>query len=155
MMNLQHSFKVAKPPRTEDLVGTWILVLHIMTPKFLQQSGGSDHVTFDKDGIRRDKNPSTPLEWTMTISSRNGHLSVTSHTQWEPSGDSSPVTFNADGDMLFKKDYGSDHDWIYRCRASSPTRLVCLLKDHEAGHGLGFEKAPLPSGAKPKPAPAH
>jgi len=133
-----------------------MLIRHIMTAKFLKQPNGRDHQTFDLQGIRRDKSPGTPLEWTMTISAaKNGKLHLTSRTQWAPSGDVSPVTFNSEGEMLFTKDYGNDSKWVYRCRAWSPTRLVCLLQDHESGHGLEFNKMPLPGAAKPAAAPAH
>ena len=156
MMVLQQMFKECKPPRPKDLPGDWMLIRHIMTAKFLKQPNGRDHQTFNIQGIRRDKSPGTPLEWTMSIgAAKNGRLRVTSHTQWEPTGDVSPLTFNSAGDMLFTKDYGHDSKWVYRCRAGSPTRLVCLLKDHEAGHGLEFTKMPPPSAAKPASAPAH
>lgn len=132
------------------------MIRHVMTQKFLNGHAGRDHEMFDFDGIRRDKSPGNPPDWTMAISTtKSGRLQVKSHTVWTPTGDVSSVSFNSDGDMLFKKDYGGDSTWIYRCRAPGPASLVCVLKDHESGHGLEFRKAPASPNKQPAPAPAH
>jgi hypothetical protein len=97
-------------------------------------------VEFDPEGLRR-KDVGNRLEWTLSFErAADGKLHARSDTAWVPTGDISPVVFNAEGDILFEKEYGGDGAWIYRCRVSNSVQLVCLLKDHEDGHGLEFRK---------------
>jgi hypothetical protein len=120
------------------LPGEWVLVRHLSTERFLTGRSGPDRVLFDPAGIRRTV---TSREWTATFACSDEKCHVKSDTVWEPTGDVSPVDFSSDGDAIFEKQYGGDARWIYHCRASNATELLCLLRGHENGHGVVFRKA--------------
>jgi hypothetical protein len=117
----------------------WVEITNVSTEAFLTGRPGPDHVLFDITGIRPGDQPRRRPDWTLTFRMvRADELQVTSDTAWLPTGDVSAVTFDTNGDFTFKKDYGGDARWIYRCRAVNPKRLVCLLQNHADGHGVEF-----------------
>ena len=136
---LREAFRKAKRARPTQLVGVWVEITNVSTEAFLTGRPGPDHVLFDITGIRPGDPPGRPLDWTLTFRIvRADELQVTSATAWLPTGDTSSVTFDSNGDFTFKKDYGGDAHWIYRCRAVNTKRLVCLLQNHADGHGVEF-----------------
>jgi hypothetical protein len=152
MSRLRESFQRAGSPSERDLPGRWVLIRTVATERFTTGRNGPDHVVFDPEGIRRETRGEKRLEWTLSFErSDSGKLQVRSDTVWVPTGDFSPVDFSTEGDLLFEKQYGADSRWIYRCRASNTRQLVCLLKDHESGHGVQFRKISV---AQPSAGPA-
>lgn len=141
MTRLRELFQRADSPREVDVLGSWVLIRHVLTEKFITGRDGPDHVLFDVDGVRREAQAGKELEWILVFSRGGaGKLQVKSDTVWVPTGDISAVDFNSEGDLTFEKQYGGDSDWIYRCRASNAGHLVCLLRGHESGHGVEFRK---------------
>ncbi|HUF50629.1 MAG TPA: hypothetical protein VMN60_07350 [Longimicrobiales bacterium] len=142
MRQLVLSFETSSSPAAADLVGSWTLVRHVSTHDFGEPgTTGPDREVFEPNGIRRHSLPGAPLEWQMAFEIvEDSQVRVTSRTVWEPSDDSYIVEFNESGDAVFPKDYGGDGDWVYRCRAPTNERLVCLLQGHENKYGLEFWK---------------
>ena len=117
---LREAFRKAKRARPTQLVGVWVEITNVSTEAFLTGRPGPDHVLFDITGIRPGDPPGRPLDWTLTFRIVRAD------------------EFDSNGDFTFKKDYGGDAHWIYRCRAVNPKRLVCLLQNHADGHGVEF-----------------
>jgi len=142
MSHLRRAFQRARRVRREELLGgRWVEIAYVATERFINGGSGPDHVQFDVRGIRRTDAPGQPLEWTMTFRvTRAGALQVAFETAWDGLGDVAPVRVASNGDVTFEKEYGGEGRWIYRCRAASATHLVCLLRDHESGHGMEFLK---------------
>jgi hypothetical protein len=151
MVRMQRSFAAAKPAKPENLLGTWVAVKEVSTEKFLTGRIGADHVEADESGIRRGEPgqstvgrprsilPGHPLDWKLTFRKGGERIQAVSETPWEPTGDTSDVTFDSGGDFIFEKDYGGDAMWVYRCRAADLRRIVCLFKNAD-GHGVEFRK---------------
>jgi hypothetical protein len=151
MAKLRSQFATASSADEQDLLGRWVAVKEVWTKEFLTGKTGADHVESDDNGLRRTAISQSvigrpkanvaghPLEWTLTFHNKASHLQATSEVPWPPSGDTSNVTFTRSGDFTFKKDYGGDADWVYRCRAASSRELVCVLDDGK-GHGVVFRK---------------
>ena len=153
MEQLRSEFERAAAARGNDLLGTWVLVRHVMTEAFITGRAGPDHLLSDSDGVRRDMSGRRRLEWRLTIERGTDHkLRAISETVWEPSGDSSVLEFTERGDFVFEKQYGGEGRWIYRCRRKDSRELICLLKDHETGHGVVFRKTEPPPNKALEPA---
>jgi hypothetical protein len=141
MARLGDSFRKARRLQPAELLGIWVEITNVSTEMFETGRSGPDNVLFDIAGIRHEDQPGHPLDWTLTFRmAQEGHLQVTSDRSWGPTGDISPANFNSNGDLTFEKHYGGDAQWIYRCRAANSRRLVCLLRNHERGHGVEFLK---------------
>lgn len=126
---LRRIFEQATMPRGDALVGRWVMIRHVMTERFIRGRNGPDHIIFDIQGIRSGGGPTNPLEWVLTL---RGMPLVARER------DISSVGFNSAGELIFAKDYAGDSLWFYRCRLVNTQRLVCLMKDHEDGHGVEF-----------------
>jgi hypothetical protein len=142
MSHVRRAFQQARRVRREELLGgRWVEIANVATERFISGRSGPDHVQFDVRGIRRADVPGNPLDWTMTFRvTRSGALQVACETAWDGLRDVAPVRVASNGEVTFEKENGGEGRWIYRCRATSATHLVCLLRDHENGHGLEFVK---------------
>jgi hypothetical protein len=142
MTSLRASFRRAVQPKPNELVtGLWVEITTIATERFVSGGSGPEHVLFDIEGIKRPDQHDYPFDWTMRFRAVRGGLQATFESVGTPKGnrpDTAAVQFNAAGDLVFEKGYGGDGQWIYRCRAVNVQRLVCLLLDHENGHGVEF-----------------
>ena len=128
---LRRVFEKASVPQAASLRGTWVMIRHISTEKFIRGRTGPDHILFNIRGIRSGGEPTGSLEWTLT-------LRGTPVTAGER--DISSVSFNSAGELAFAKDYAGDSLWLYRCRSVNAQRLICLMKGAEDGHGVEFLK---------------
>ena len=147
MASLRERFDRAASVKAGDLSGKWILIRNVMTQKFLTGHDGPDHVLFNDDGIHSTSRfdgfspaaPENQLEWVMTFTSGNASdIQVKLDTAWTPAGGIERVTLMPNGDAVFKKDYGGDSAWIYRCRLAAVSNLICVKQGQENGHGLEF-----------------
>jgi hypothetical protein len=142
MASLRASFRRASRPQPSELVrGTWVEITNIATEQFVTGRSRPEHMLFDMEGIKRPELPKRPYDWTLRFSAAQSAVVVTFESAWTPAGnrpDTATTHFDAAGDLVFEKDYGGDGRWIYRCRAASAQRLVCLLQNHETGHGVEF-----------------
>jgi hypothetical protein len=135
-----------------ELLGKWVEITNVSTEMFVTGRSGPDHGLFDVAGIRRDDHQDNPLDWTLAFrTTRAEDLQVISDHGLVPTGDISSVKFDANGDFTFEKQYGGDSQWIYRCRAASSKRLVCLLRNHESGRSV--ELGSQGSAVRDRPSP--
>lgn len=128
-------FSTAKPAKAAQLLGTWVKVSEIWTERDLTGGTGPDHVY----GRRRTNIPGSPVDWKVTFQKSAGHVEATSDTVWQPSGDSSDVKFESNGDFIFQKQTGGDSNYVFRCRMAAGDELVCL-DIHVQGHGIEFRR---------------
>jgi hypothetical protein len=146
MTVLLQTFERAASPSTADLIGTWVMVKHVMTLKFLTGRDGGEDVRADPAGVRREAVPGRPLEWTLSFFTDSAdRLMVRSEAIGGPEGGGvALVARNATRDIVFRQDYGGDSDWVYRCRAPAPTQLACVLRTSQTEHGVEFLKGAAP-----------
>ncbi len=121
----EERFAQAAPVKAANLTGTWVMIRHVMTEKFINGVTGPDHVLYDPAGIRGQDRTGN-LEWVLTFEKgASAQPEVTA------------VKNNAAGEATFDKDYGGDSEWNYRCRLAARDDLLCLLTGHP-GHGVEF-----------------
>jgi hypothetical protein len=139
MSQLFTQFQAGHPPSPREILGRWILVLNINTERFLTGKAGPDHVLNDPNGVRDVGVTGRPY-WELTITrGSNGELVGASRTTWQVD-DVSPLVIDAATGMTFKKDYGGDSPYPYRCRMASSDRLICVLDRSDPGHGVEFRR---------------
>jgi hypothetical protein len=139
MRNMLEAFRKAAPPAVGQLFGRWVATRTVSTEYFLTGRDGPDHESFDQNGLRRSRESGGPFEWTIVIRETDQVLKVKSNPVWSSETERA-LDLRVGADLLIDAQFDGDTDETYRCRASGPANLVCLLRGHEYGNGVEFRR---------------